>query len=394
MSTTRLRTLSPALPIVFIALGAAGCGSGSDSLRGEAKVPMDVRVARAAVQPLAQTFEAGGVIKARTTAQLSARIAAELRELKVQPGDRVRQGQIVAVLDDRDLAAERARAHASVSAAQGGAASAEAERESAEARLALARATHQRIEQLREKNSATPQELDRTAAELRMAEAGVGAARARAAAAAASVIAAQAAGRGAEVAASFSTIAAPFDGLVTNRLLEPGNMASPGTPLLTIETTDGFRLEVQIDAARARSVDIGDTAAIEIEGQDEADTMTGRVVEVARAIDPVAHAFVVKIQLPAGVAVRSGMFARARFASGERQALVVPEAAIVRRGQLSLVFVVDTGRHAQMRAMPAGARIGDSVEVLAGIQPGETVVVNPPASLIDGAEVRVTGERP
>lgn len=394
MSTTRSRTLSLVLPVAVIALGVAACSPDGDRLREQTRPPVEVRVATAAVQPLAQTFEAGGVVKARTTAQLSARIAAELRELTVQPGDRVRKGQIVAVLDDRDLAAHRARALASVSAAQSGAAAAEAEREAAGARLTLARANHQRIEQLRAKNSATPQELDRTTAELRMAEAAARAAAARAAEASASVAAAQAAGRAAEVAASFSTIAAPFDGLVTNRLVEPGNMASPGTPLLTVETTDGFRLEVQIDAARARSVEVGDTAAVELDGQDEADTMTGRVVEIARAIDPGTHAFVVKVQLPPGAAVRSGMFARARFESGERKALVVPEAAVVRRGQLSLIFVIDSSRHAQMRTITAGARSGDSVEVLAGIQPGETVVVNPPASLIDGVEVRATGARP
>jgi RND family efflux transporter MFP subunit len=208
------------------------------------------------------------------------------------------------------------------------------------------------------------------------------------------VSAAQAAGRAADVAASFSSIAAPFDGLVTNRILEPGNMASPGVPILTIETTDGFRLEVKIDAARAGSLKIGDTAAIELEDHGVANTIAGRVVEVARAIDPAAHAFVVKIQLPAGVAVRSGAFARARFQSGPRKALAVPAAAIVRRGQLSLVFVVDSGRHARMRAVTAGVQSADAVEVLAGIQPGEAVIVNPPASLVDGVEVRIIGEQP
>lgn len=383
-----------ALAVIVILSGAAACSRDTAPMRSDARAAIDVRVATAAVAAVPQTFEAGGVVNARMTAQMSPRIAAELRELTVQPGDRVRKGQILAVLDDRDLAANRARAHASAAAAQGGAASAGAERESAEARLALARANHQRIEQLRDRNSATPQELDRATAELHMADAGVRAARARVDEASASVTAAQAAARSADASASFSTIAAPFDGLVTNRLLEPGNMAAPGTPLLTVETTDGFRLEVQIDAARARVLNVGDAVAVEVEGQDEADTLTGRVVEVARAIDPGTHAFVVKIQLPAGTAVRSGTFARARFARGERNALVVPESALVRRGQLSLVFVVDSSRHARMRAITPGARAGDSVEVLAGIQPGETVVVNPPSPLVDGSEVRPMGGRP
>lgn len=394
MRTIRWRTVPSVLLVAVAAIAASACSTASERLSDETRSAIDVRVTKAGVVPIAQTFEAGGVVKARMTAQLTARIAAELREVKVEPGDRVRRGQILAVLDDRDLAAERARAQASVTAAQSGAASAEAERQSAEARVVLARTTQKRMEQLSEKNSATPQELDRTTAELQMAEAGARAAGARLAEASASVSAAQAAGRAAEVAASFSSIVAPFDGLVTNRLLEPGNMASPGVPILTIETTDGFRLEVQIDAARAGSVRIGDTAAIELEDHGVANTIAGSVVEVARAIDPAAHASVVKIQLPAGVAVRSGVFARARFESGMRKALAVPASAIVRRGQLSLVFIVDTSRHARMRAVTAGALSGDSVEVLAGIQPGEAVIVNPPASLVDGAEVRVTGGQP
>ena len=379
--------------IVIILSGAAAC-SHDAPVRGGAQAPIDVRVATAAVAAVPQTFEAGGVVTARMTAQMSPRIAAELRELTVQPGDRVRKGQTLAVLDDRDLAANRARAHASVAAAQSGTASAGAQRESAEAQLALARANHQRVEQLRARNSATPQELDRAIAELQRADAGVRAARARVDEASASLAAAQAAARSADATASYSTIAAPFDGLVTNRLLEPGNMAAPAIPLLTVETTDGFRLEVQVDAARARAIDVGDAVAIELDGQGEADTLSGRVVEVARAIDPGTHAFVVKIQLPAGTDVRSGMFARARFARGERNALVIPESAVVRRGQLSLVFVVDSTRRARMRAMTPGLRSGDSVEVLAGLQPGEAVVVNPPAPLVDGSQVRVMGGRP
>jgi len=92
--------------------------------------------------------------------------------------------------------------------------------------------------------------------------------------------------------------------------------------------------------------------------------------------------------------VRSGMFARARFEVDEHKALVVPASAIVRRGQLSLVFAVDSTRRARMRAITAGARGGDFVEALSGVQPGEMVIVNPSPSLTDGAEVRAAGERP
>ena len=391
MITGGLRQSAAFLPAVLLAALAAGCG-GHETAREKPAAPIDVRVAKASVRPMAQTFEAGGVIRARTTAQLMPRISAEVRDVRVQPGDRVRQGQVVAVLDDRDLAARRAQAQASFQAAESGATAAQAERESAAARLALARTSHQRIEQLRGRNSATPQELDRASAELQMAEGAVRAADARVAEASASAAAALAGGRASDVAASFTTIVAPFDGLVTNRLLEPGNMAAPGVPLLTMETTDGFRLEVQVDAGRAGSIAVGDSAIVSLDGSGKADTIAGRVVEVARAIDSMSHAFVVKVQLPAGAAVRSGMFARARFTHGGRDVLAVPPSAIERRGQLSLAFVVDGSRRARLRALTTGERSEDAVEVLAGLQAGEAVVLSPPARLVDGAEVRAAGD--
>lgn len=383
-----------AFEAAVLAMSAAACGDGGASAPVRTPPPLEVRVATASVRPLSQTFEAGGIIKAATTAQIAPRIAAELREITVQPGDRVRKGQVVAVLDDRDLSAHRARARASLLAAQSGGASADAEHESASARLTLARDQYRRIEQLRERNSATPQELDRATADLRIAESELRAAGARAAEAAASVTAAEAASRAADVAASFSAIAAPFDGLITNRLLEPGNMASPGVPLLTMETVGTPRLEVQIDAARARFIDVGDNAAIDVDRSGEAGTLTGRVVEVARAIDPMSHAFVVKVELPPAAAARSGTFARARFTLDDRRALAVPASTIVRRGQLSLVFVVDDAKRARLRAIAEGERNGDWIEALAGVHEGETVIVSAPASLVDGAEVRIAGARP
>jgi multidrug efflux pump subunit AcrA (membrane-fusion protein) len=394
MNTRRLGRSSATLPVACILMSAAACGDGREAMLEKAPASIEVRVARAAVQPLVQTFDAGGIVKARTTAQISSRIVAELREMRVQPGDRVRQGQILAVLDDRDLDARRSEAQASLAAAESAIASADAERESAGARLALAREHHRRIQQLREQKSATPEEQDRASAELRVGEAAMRAADARASEASASVTAARSAIRAAEVAVSFSTIVAPFDGLITNKLLEPGNMAAPGTPILSIETTDGFRVEVQVDAGRARLVRVGDTVSVAFGGYGEADTMSGRVVEVARSIDPVSHASLVKVELPVNAAARSGAFARARFTGEHRQALAVPSSAIQRRGQLSLVYVVDGTSRARMRAVTAGEASGDVVEVLAGMQPGETVIVNPPGSVVDGSEVRVAGGRP
>jgi RND family efflux transporter MFP subunit len=122
--------------------------------------------------------------------------------------------------------------------------------------------------------------------------------------------------------------------------------------------------------------------------------MTGRIVEVAHAIDAAAHTFTVKVTIPPDPVLRSGMFARARLRADVRDVLSVPDSAIMRRGQLSLVFVVDGQRRARLRAVTTGARADDRIEVLAGISKDESVVVTPPPTLVDGMEVRPVGGKP
>jgi multidrug efflux pump subunit AcrA (membrane-fusion protein) len=342
-----------------------------------------------------RAFEAGGTVRAKTTATIVSRIVAEVREIRVAPGDRVREGQPLIVLDSRELAANRLRAEATVGAAVETGRAAAAGLEAAEAGLALASATYRRIADLRQKNSATPSELDDATAGLRAAEAQVNTAKARVAEARGALAAARAAADATGVVASYAVLSAPFAGLVTEKLVEAGNLASPGVPLMRIEDTKGFRLEATLDESRAALIAAGDPVEVELGGAVEPAapepgghlTIRGKVTEIARALDPGSHASLVKIDLPDHGAVRSGMFGRARFAGLPRRALSVPDASLMRRGQLVSVFVVDVDARARLRLVNVAAASGDLVEVLAGVSEGETVVVNPPAGLIDGTRV-------
>ena len=376
------------------AFAAAGCTGQTDAPPKSASSPIHVRVAQAELRPLTMTFEAGGVIRAQTTAQVMSRIVAPVVEVRVRPGERVTQGQTVVLLDDRDLAARNVQARAALAAAQSGRKSADANRDAADAALTLAQIHHARVQGLRDRNSATAAELDKATADLRAADGAARAAAARHAEAAASVDAAEAAARAAAVTASYSILTAPFDGLVTATLTEPGNMASPGMPLLTIESVESFRFEFQADEARVRSFTPGDAVAVEVEGAGEGTPIMGKIVEVAHAIDAAAHTFSVKVAIPPVPALRSGMFARARLPADVRKVLTVPSSAVLRRGQLSLVFVVDGERRARLRAVTTGARADDAMQVLAGVSEGEAVVVEPPPALVDGVEVRFSGGRP
>jgi multidrug efflux pump subunit AcrA (membrane-fusion protein) len=345
--------------------------------------PIVVTIARVAMTDVARTSDSGGVVQAHTTARITARILAPVREVRVSPGDHIRQGQTLIVLDGDDLAAGARAAHSAAVAAEQGAKAAAADLVAAEAGLALARASHDRIALLQVKRSATAQELDDATATLRSAEARVASADARALQAASAVESARAAADQASTTDSFTRIAAPFDGMITEKLVEPGNMASPGMPLLRLEDTRGFRLEVRVDESRIGQIRNGDTVPVFL--GTGATSTEGTVVEVSRAVDADARAFLVKIALPDAPGLRSGEFGKARFGGTPRRALTIPSSAIVRRGQLTSVFVVDKGV-ARVRLVS----LSES-EVLAGLTEAEMVILSPLPAVAEGRRVSVRG---
>jgi multidrug efflux pump subunit AcrA (membrane-fusion protein) len=349
----------------------------------DAAAPIPVTIAAVAMNDMASAIDAGGVVQARTTATITARIVATVREVRVSPGDRVRAGQTLVVLDGDDLAAGARAARAAALAADQGAKAAAAEFRAAEAGLALARASHDRVAGLEAKRSATGQELDEATATLRSAEARAAGASARTLQATSVVESARAAGDQASTTESFTTITAPFDGLVTEKTVEPGNMASPGVPLLRLEDTRAFRLEVRVDESRIGQIRNGDPVPVLL--GTGTTSIESRVIEVSRAVDADARAFLVKIALPDAPGIRSGEFGKARFAGMPRRALTIPASAIVRRGQLTSVFVVDNGV-ARVRLVTVSGS-----EVLAGLTESEVVILSPPLGVTDGCRVNVGG---
>jgi len=160
-------------------------------------------------------------------------------------------------------------------------------------------------------------------------------------------------------------------------------MASPGMPLLRLEDSREFRLEVRLDESRIGHIRNGDSVPVFV---GTAITSTqGTVVEVSRAVDADARAFLVKIALPDAPGLRSGEFGKARFEGTPRRALTVPAPAIVRRGQLTSVFVVDQGL-ARVRLVNLSEH-----EVLAGLTESELVILTPPPGVTDGRRVSVGG---
>jgi RND family efflux transporter MFP subunit len=361
---------------------------------------VDVQVAQAVTAVSPGWYEAGGVVQARLSSTLTSRIVAPVVAVRVNPGDRVHAGQLLVELDSRELAANARRALASSDAADQATRAAQSECEAADAAVLLADTNLRRITRLQERRSATQQELDEATASARAATARATSARAQIEQATAAAASARAASDTASVTASYARITAPFDGLITEKLIEPGNMAAPGTPLLRLEATDGFRVEVRMDESRAALVSPGQTLAVSIRSGSEArvaSVLWGTVTELARAIDADARTSLVKIRIDAAAhereSLRSGMFATVQLPGPLRQTLRVPASAIVRHGQVATVFVIDKDQ-ARLRLVQAGATDSHQTEILSGLDAGEVVVVSPPPVLVDRTPVRVTSLDP
>jgi RND family efflux transporter MFP subunit len=385
------RVLSAVLGSIVV---AAACGRSTAPPPTEPKGPETaVTIAPVAQVDVPSVFEAGGILRARVTATVASRVLASITAVRVRPGDRVQRGQAVVDLDARELTANRVRADAAVAAADGTLRAADADVAASDAALAQARVTRDRIVTLFGSRSATAQERDDATAAFAAAEAHVAAAVARRAAAASAVDAARADADAAGVAASYAILTAAFDGVIAARHADPGDMATPGAALLTVEADGALNFETTVDEARLAHLAMHQAARVRLDNAAGTTTttgaVTGRIVEIAR-VNSDSHSFVVKIELPAAPGLRSGLYGRAEFDGAGHRALVVPASAVVRRGQLAFVFTVDAGR-ARLRQVSPGSATAAGIEVTAGLSAGESVIVSPAVSLADGARVRAGG---
>jgi RND family efflux transporter MFP subunit len=197
----------------------------------------------------------------------------------------------------------------------------------------------------------------------------------------------------ARVRAGYALITSPINGVVTARQTDIGQTASPGVPLLTIEDSDNYQIEAAVEESRISAVHLGDSVAIGVDAL--GDRFEGRVTQIVPSSDPASRSFTVKIDLPGDgfkKGLRSGLFARAVFSVGEKQALLILSRAVSRHGQLTSVYVVDQSGIARSRFVKTGVVYGERVEVLSGLEQGERIIVDNLDSVRDGSRVTADGE--
>jgi membrane fusion protein, multidrug efflux system len=341
---------------VFLAaaLTAAACAKNETASRPEAAA-RKLETATVASQTAASRIEIEGVVVGRLEAVLSSRLEAPVTEVRAVPGETVRAGTVLVRLEARETDAALEGARASL--------------ESAKASLALAKKNRARFERLAEREAAAAVELDR--------------ARQDEASASAAVASAEALARRAETDRSQAALAAPFDAVVVEKMVSPGDQAAPGRPLVRLASASGRRVEAAPGEAEAALVKPGDAVEIAIGGR----TITGRVAEIVGAVDPATRRRTVRVDLPAGEEPPIGSFARLLLAGPAAPRLLVPERAVVARGGLEIAWAVGPDGRVALRYVRTGGRVGGSVEVRSGLQAGERVVLDPPADLEAGTRV-------
>jgi RND family efflux transporter MFP subunit len=365
-------TLKFATLMLAAIVGLTGCSSKRRPAAPASETLRNVSVFATQQSTVPDLVEEAGTVHAAQSSDLASEMMGTIVEIRVREGDRVQRGQVLALIDEAQPRAALDRATAGVSAAQQQLAAADSD-------LALATSTLMRYQILYDRKSVSPQEFDEVKSRQQSALARRDMAQAEQAQAKAALAQAR-------VALDYTRIRAPFDGVVTAKKADAGALASPGMPILTVEDVRRYRLEVTVNENDLRYLRISESVPVAIDTLDNTE-LRAKITEIAPAADASTRAFLVKIDLPADKALRSGLFGRAEFSRGNRPSLLIPRTAVVERGQLQGVFVLDQNKVASLRYVTLGKPSGSAIEVLAGLQSGELLVAKPGELDLNGKRI-------
>lgn len=333
--------------ILTLAAGGAlltACGGAPEGALERTGEPVTVEVSYARSAPERGSYPA--TVEASETARLATRTSGTIQRIPVDVGSRVAAGDTLVVLDQDDV-------QAGISAAR--------------AQLRVARKAHDRIESLAADGAASEQELDEATARLESAEAGLTRARAQ---------------------VGYTVLRSPFAGVITARSADPGDLASPGRPLLTLSGGGGLEVAADLPARLAGTVRVGDELPLVHDGRG----LTATVTRVVPALERDSRRFRVEARLAPGSGLLPGAYARLGITGAGDDTLWIPADAVVRSGQLTGVYTVEDGR-LRLRWVRLGESRDGVVELLSGWVGDRPVVRSPAPSFVDGLPVTATEER-
>lgn len=325
-----------------VALALSSCSrEGGQTVAAGTAPPVPIRTALAVDENLPVLVDAPATVRPAERATIAAKLTGTVATLPVALGQTVQSGEVLVTLNAPEVAARLRQA---------------------QAQLAEAGRNTDRVRTLVEKGVNAPESLRDAEDRQRFAEA---------------------AAAEAEAMVAFATLRAPFAGVITQKHVLPGDLATPGQALLALESTQRLRAEGFVPEQAGAGLQRGDRLAVAWRDGDP--PVDGTIDEISAAADAASRSVLVKVALPAGVA-RSGQFARLLVPHGRSATLLVPADAVTRFGQVERVFVVEEGR-ALLRLVKTGRTHNGRIEILSGLRSGERLVLAPPTSLRDGQPV-------
>lgn len=362
--TIPIAAILMAIPFLIVS-GCRGDSVDSDHDAVEQRAPLkvaDIVVKQVHAGEIDGTREFAGSVRSRTVSHISARIMAQVIDVLVEEGGSVKKGDLVIRLSDTELRAKVRQAKGALKRAEAG--------------LELAELTLGRYKSLLEQKAVSQQEYDTVVSKEKMARE--------------SVAQAKSAVEEAVTFLGFTEIRSPVTGRVVSRRIDPGSMANPGMPLLSVEPEGAYRIELPVDVSISSLLDVGSRIRVIVEaaGMDEEVTIS----DIVPMVDPASRTFTAKALLPGNERLRSGQYAKAVVKVGRRSATLVPESAIVHRGQLDGVFVLMPEHgYLKYRIIKLGRPvIPGFVEVISGLDAGETIVVKGTHLASDGLRLDVS----
>ena len=392
--------ISSAVPMILASsLLLAACGESSKP--SQAQRTLAAQVFAAQYRAVTASVEAPGSVQPHNRITLSSQINGFVHGVNVKAGDLVNAGQTLVTLDARDAQSQKEMAQASIEEAQAGLEEARKGaqvavdmRNAAKANSDLATSTFQRFQKLFDAKSVSPQELDEARArrdaalaDLAAKETMVAAAQDRLKQVQSRVSQAIAQSRRADVLVGYTVLKAPAAGRVAERQTDPGSAIFPGSPLLVLETTAHPQVLAEIPTAQISSLRVG--LEVDVRLPDSGKTTKGRVAEIVPLSNPSTHTVQFKVDLPPGFAAPTGSYAIVAIPIGSRNVLLVPHKAVRETGQLTGVFIVDSGSRARFRLVRIALYDTENVELLSGVEPGEKVVSPVSDELTDGITLEV-----
>lgn len=357
---------------------------GNTAPKAGSTISVRVMTVAPAVHPV--LYEAVGSVKAQVAATISSKLMGAVTDMKVKEGDIVKKGDDLILMDARQVIAQLNQAEAALDEAKKAEAASMSALKAAKAGAEQALLAYKRGTKMLEGEAITNQNFESIEAKYKQAQASLAQAQSMVEASGYRVKQAQAAVDETLVAKKDAHIMAPFDGKVTAKQVDVGDLASPGTPLLTIEGIGAYRVDLVIPETYIQAIQVEQPVDVRIPAIGET-PIQGSVFVIVPTADQISRTFIVQVLIPQDDWIRSGMFARVTLPVGEKKMTRIPQTALVRQGQLTGVFMVDAEKIARFRLIRTGSPAGDQIEVISGIPDKTRIIVSPPSQLTNGSPV-------